>query len=229
MCTSIAEGIGLSRTYKMGEARVEALRGVDISVEDGEFLGIVGPSGSGKSTLLNILGCLERPTTGSYRLAGQDTSFLSDRELSHIRATKLGFVFQTFNLIAQCTVLENVALPFLYRAGVVGDSTDRSEKAIDRVGLWARRHHRPQELSGGEMQRAAIARALVMEPLLMLADEPTGNLDSKTGESILRLFGELNQGGTTVVVVTHESGVASCCDRIVHLSDGLIVGDGGES
>lgn len=221
----IVEAQKVKKIYDLGSAKVEALRGVDIVVQPQEFVGIMGPSGSGKSTLMYILGCLERPTEGTYLLSGQDTSFFSDHELSGIRATRVGFIFQTFNLIPQYTVEENVAMPFLYREEAETEVAIRVERAIERVGLSARRNHRPSELSGGEMQRAAIARALVVEPLLILADEPTGNLDSKTSDGILLALGELNRQGTTIILVTHDEKVASHCRRIVHLHDGRILGD----
>ena len=222
----IVEAKGIRRTYDMGSSTVEALRGVDIEIEEGDFVGIMGQSGSGKSTLMHILGCLDRPTEGTYVLAGRDVSRLSDQQLSHIRATQIGFVFQTFNLIPQCSVFENVALPFLYQKTADPHEQLRIEKAIEQVGLSSRRNHRPSELSGGEMQRVAIARAMLIRPLLILADEPTGNLDSRTGHSILALFRELNEQRITVVVVTHDSSVARHCRDIVCLHDGMIVGSG---
>ena len=221
----IVEAQGLAKTYSMGANQVEALRGVDLDVRRGEFVAISGPSGSGKSTLLHLLGCLDRPSGGTYRLAGQDVSFLPDRELSLIRATKIGFVFQTFNLLPQCTVMENVTMPFLYRMAPDGDKVrQKAATAIERVGLARRKTHRPSELSGGEMQRVAIARALVIDPLIVLADEPTGNLDTNTGQEILSVFAELNEQGVTIVIVTHDEYVTSRCHRVVRLSDGTIVG-----
>ena len=220
----IVEARDLTKVYGTGTAKVEALRGVGITVEAGEFLGVMGQSGAGKSTLMHILGCLDRPTHGTYLLAGQDVSRLSDRDLSLIRATKIGFVFQTFNLIPRCTVLENVMMPFLYQKGNGSAAviTRKAERAIDRVGLASRGTHKPSELSGGELQRAAIARAIVVQPLLVFADEPTGNLDLRTSEDILDLFRELNDEGTTLIVVTHSETVASCCKRVVRLEDGRI-------
>jgi putative ABC transport system ATP-binding protein len=225
---SIVEARGIKKVYEMGPQRVEALRGLDISVQPGEFIGIMGPSGSGKSTLMHIVGCLERATEGSCLLGGQDISHLSDRELSLMRATQIGFVFQTFNLIPQYSVAENVAMPFLYRKETRAEARYLAEKAIDLVDLSARQTHRPSELSGGEMQRVAIARALAVDPLLILADEPTGNLDSETSQSIISLFRELNEQGTTLIVVTHEKVVASHCQRICILHDGRIVDNGGK-
>ena len=225
----IVETLEIRKVYEMGSHKVEALRGLNFSVKSGEFVGIMGPSGSGKSTLMHILGCLERATEGTYLLGGKDISIISDRDLSLMRANQIGFVFQTFSLISQYNVFENVELPFLYRKETRLDSRRLAEKAIDRVGLSARRYHRPAELSGGEMQRVAIARALVMDPLLILADEPTGNLDSETGQNIISLFKDLNDQGTTLIVVTHEKEVASHCQTIYHLLDGRIVNNEGSA
>ena len=221
---TIVEARGLEKTYGAGSTRVDALCGVDVTIRKGEFVGIMGQSGAGKSTLMHILGCLDTPTRGSYLLAGQDVSRLSDRELSLVRASKIGIVFQAFNLIPRCTVLENVTMPFQYQhpAGSEADVTRRARKAIARVGLTSRETHTPSELSGGEMQRVAIARAIAVRPLLVLADEATGNLDSKTSEEILDLFSELNEDGTTLIVVTHSDRVASRCKRIVRLRDGRL-------
>ena len=221
---TIVEAKGIEKIYGTGTARVEALRGVDVTVRAGEFVGIMGQSGAGKSTLMHILGCLDTPTHGSYLLGGEDVSCLADRELSLIRASKIGIIFQTFNLIPRCTVLENVVMPFLYQNtnGSEADVTRRAREAIERVGLTSRRTHTPSELSGGEMQRVAIARAIAVKPLLVLADEATGNLDSKTSEEILDLFCELNDDGTTLIVITHSERVASRCKRIVRLRDGRL-------
>jgi len=224
-CEKIVETLGIRKVYEMGPNRVEALRGLDFSVRSGEFVAIMGPSGSGKSTLMHILGCLERATEGIYLLGGQDISSVSDRNLSLMRANQIGFVFQTFSLISQYNVFENVEIPFLYRKETRNKARRLAEKAIERVGLSARRHHKPSELSGGEMQRVAIARALAVDPLLILADEPTGNLDSKTSKNIISLFQDLNEQGTTLIVVTHEKEVASHCQTIYHLLDGRIVND----
>ena len=221
----IVETRGIRKVYEMGSHKVEALRGLDFSVKSGEFVGIMGPSGSGKSTLMHILGCLERATEGIYLLGGQDISSISDRELSLIRANQIGFVFQTFSLIFQYNVFENVEIPFLYRKETKNEARRLAEKAIERVGLYERRYHRPSELSGGEMQRVAIARALAVDPLLILADEPTGNLDSETSQNIISLFQDLNEQGTTLIVVTHEKEVASHCQTIYHLFDGQIVNE----
>ena len=221
----IVEIRGIRKVYEMGTHKVEALRGLDFSVKSGEFVAIMGPSGSGKSTLMHILGCLERATEGIYLLGGKDISSISDRELSLMRANQIGFVFQSFSLISQYNVFENVEIPFLYRKETRSEARPLVEKAIERVGLYERRYHRPSELSGGEMQRAAIARALAVNPLLILADEPTGNLDSKTSQNIISLFQDLNEQGTTLIVVTHEKEVASHCQTIYHLLDGQIVDD----
>lgn len=223
----IVEARGIKKVYEMGRERVEALRGVDISIQTGEFVGIMGPSGSGKSTLMHILGCLEKATEGTYLLGGQDISRVSDHDLSLMRANQIGFVFQTFNLIPQYSVFENVTMPFLYRKETRNEAGLLAERAIERVGLSARCNHKPSELSGGEMQRVAIARALAVDPLLILADEPTGNLDSETSKTIISLFCELNKQGTTLIVVTHEKEVASHCQTVYLLNDGRIVNDEG--
>jgi len=228
-CEKIVETRGIRKVYEMGPNRVEALRGLDFSVRSGEFVAIMGPSGSGKSTLMHILGCLERATEGIYLLGGQDISSVSDRNLSLMRANQIGFVFQTFSLISQYNVFENVEIPFLYRKETRNKARRLAEKAIERVGLSARRHHKPSELSGGEMQRVAIARALAVDPLLILADEPTGNLDSETSKNIISLFQDLNEQGTTLIVVTHEKEVASHCQTIYRLLDGRIVNDEGRA
>ena len=205
--------------------RVEALRGLDIDFVKGESVAIRGASGSGKSTLLNLLGCLDRPTSGHYLLGGEDVATLDDDQLSDIRGQRVGFVFQSFNLIAQLTILENVEVPLFYQ-GVAGHvRRQKAAEVLDMVGLSGRAHHRPSELSGGEQQRAAIARSLINDPLLILADEPTGNLDSVTSERILTMFDKLSAGGKTMVIVTHEDAVARRCSRIITLRDGLVVED----
>lgn len=209
----------------MGHGVVHALRKVDLQVRRGESLAIMGPSGSGKSTLMHLLGCLDRPSEGLYILHGQDISQLDDKALSLIRAIHIGFVFQSFNLIPQLTVYENVEVPFMYRNEPVPNAEERINKAIERVGLAHRAFHLPTELSGGEMQRVAIARALAIDPWLILADEPTGNLDSNTGTTILRLFQELNLQGVTILLVTHDEAVAKHCPRIIRMKDGGIVED----
>jgi putative ABC transport system ATP-binding protein len=212
---------GLKRHYQMGSEVVHALDGVDVSVRHGELVAIIGASGSGKSTLMNILGCLDRPTAGLYWLAGEDVSRLSDNRLAAVRNRQIGFVFQTFNLLARTTALENVEVPLLY--GGVKNPKAKAKEALERVGLADRTHHRPNELSGGQRQRVAIARALVNHPSIVLADEPTGNLDSRTSEEILDLFMDLNRQGVTIIIVTHEHDVAERCGRRIHMRDGRIV------
>jgi putative ABC transport system ATP-binding protein len=219
---TIVKTIGLAKSYSMGESVVHALRGIDADICAGDMVGVVGPSGSGKSTLLHILGCLDTPTEGRYFLGGEDVSSLNDRELSLVRASRVGFIFQTFNLIPTCNVLENVAMPFLYRENSGQQARDRAEKALQRVGLSHRAAHKPAELSGGERQRVATARALVVEPVLVLADEPTGNLDTATSEDVLQLFRNLNDQGTTFVIATHDETVVQYCDRVIELRDGMV-------
>ena len=221
----LIEATELRRSYWMGPTEVPALRGVDLEVERGELVAIMGPSGSGKSTLLHLLGCLDPPSGGRYRLDGVAVEQIEDAELSRIRNRKIGFVFQAFNLIPQHDVLENVELPLVY-AGVARPlRRERSLAILREVGLENKVRHRPTELSGGEMQRVAIARALVVEPLLLFGDEPTGNLDSRTGEGIMKLFVDLHRRGTTIVMVTHDPDVASYAQRTIHMRDGHIVSD----
>ena len=213
------------KTYLMGDTIVRALAGVSLTIETGEFTAIMGPSGSGKSTLMNILGCLDRPTSGSYKLDGAEVATLGDDELAVTRNRKIGFVFQNFNLLARMSALQNVALPMVY-AGVTKDERqERAQKALTIVGLGDRMHHRPNELSGGQRQRVAIARALVNEPTIVLADEPTGNLDSRSGDEIMEIFCDLNRQGRTVVLVTHEPDIAAYTRRTIMFRDGLIVKD----
>ena len=214
----------VTKTYQMGEVTVQALAGVSLEVRPGEMMAIMGPSGSGKSTLMNILGALDVPTGGTYLLAGQNVSRMDPNALSEIRNQKIGFVFQSFNLLPRTSALANVELPLIY-AGI-SQGRDRCVAALEMVGLGDRLHHKPNELSGGQQQRVAIARALVNHPSLILADEPTGNLDSKTGEEVMRIFQELNeQKGITIMFITHEPDIASHTRRIVRLQDGLIVSD----
>jgi putative ABC transport system ATP-binding protein len=215
----------ICKEFPVGSSRLKILENIDLTVRRGEFVAIMGPSGSGKTTLMYTLGCLERPTSGRYLLDGVDTAAASDEELSRIRANAIGFVFQTFNLLPGLSVYENIEAPFLYRSADDSRTRDRVMESIRRVGLLDRVGHKPSELSGGEMQRVAIARATCADPLLVLADEPTGNLDSRTGKEILALFEELHAGGSTIVMITHDRDVASAADRIVHLRDGRLVDD----
>ncbi|MHC4447911.1 MAG: ABC transporter ATP-binding protein, partial [Planctomycetota bacterium] len=198
---------------------------VDLSIEAGQYLAIMGASGSGKSTLMNILGCLDQPTAGSYRLTGRDVSQMDDGELSRVRGRQIGFVFQAFNLISELTTLENAEVPMFYQGMSRQERHDRAVEALERVGLEDRMNHRPSELSGGQQQRAAIARALVTDPTIILADEPTGNLDSKTGSAILGVIADLHRRGLTIIMVTHDERVADDCERIVRLRDGEIESD----
>src|SRR5512140_387359 len=211
------------KTYDLGLSKVPALRDIHVSIERGEFVAIVGQSGSGKSTLMNILGCLDVPTAGHYRLSGRDVSTLSDDELADVRNLEIGFVFQSFQLLPRASALENVELPLIYRGIGRKERRERATEALRRVQLEDRMKHKPTELSGGQRQRVAIARALVTEPSLLLADEPTGNLDSATGEEIIRLFEQLHQAGHTLCLVTHEPKLAARCPRAIRLSDGRIV------
>jgi putative ABC transport system ATP-binding protein len=216
----------LTRTYRVGQEEVRALDGVSFDVQRGEWLAVVGQSGSGKSTLMNLVGALDTPTSGSYHINGQDVEKLSDDALADLRNNEIGFVFQTFQLLPRSTALANVELPLVYRGVPRKERRERAVKALEAVGLANRMHHRPNELSGGQRQRVAIARALVGHPSLLLADEPTGNLDSATGEEIIRLFGELHRRGHTILLVTHEPRLAARCPRAIRLSDGRIVADG---
>ena len=213
------------KTYQMGDSIVRALAGVNLTVEEGEFTAIMGPSGSGKSTLMNILGCLDRPTSGSYKLDGAEVATLGDDELAITRNKKIGFVFQNFNLLSRMSALNNVALPMVYAGVPHKERLARAQRGLEMVGLGSRVHHKPNELSGGQRQRVAIARALVNEPSIILADEPTGNLDSKSGDEIMEIFCELNQQGRTVILVTHEPEIAAYTRRTVTFRDGLIVSD----
>ena len=216
---------GIEKTYLVGTQAVHAVRGVDLTVEHGEYLAIMGSSGSGKSTLMNLLGCLDTPTRGTYRLDGRDVSSLGEDELAAVRNQQVGFVFQTFNLLPRSTALQNVELPLVYAGAGAGERRERAHHALDQVGLSDRTHHRPSELSGGQRQRVAIARALVTEPSLVLADEPTGNLDSRTSEEIMALLGELDRGGRTLILVTHEIDIAAFTRRIIRLHDGQVASD----
>jgi putative ABC transport system ATP-binding protein len=224
---NVIEIRGLTKVYNLGEVEVRALDGVDLDVAEGEFLAVMGPSGSGKSTLMNIIGCLDRPTAGTYVLDGVDVSTLDRDERAVIRNAKIGFVFQSFNLLARTSAMENVELPLLY--GEFGWSRDQRKKAalnsLHRVGLAGREQSQPSQLSGGQQQRVAIARALVTNPAILLADEPTGNLDSRTSEEIMGIFQQLNDSGKTVVLITHEPDIAQHAKRVVHVRDGRIQQD----
>lgn len=220
----LIQGRSLAKTYRLGQVDVAALRGVDVDVRPGEFVAITGPSGSGKSTLMHILGCLDTPTSGTYQLDGEDVSGLTGKRLAQVRNRKVGFVFQTFNLMPRLSVEENVALPLKYRGGVArGERRARALRLLERLGLAERVGHRPDELSGGERQRVAIARALVGEPAILMADEPTGNLDSASGAEVMRTFAELHGAGHTIVLVTHDPNVAARAERVIQMSDGRVV------
>ncbi|WP_338866648.1 ABC transporter ATP-binding protein [Myxococcus stipitatus] len=216
----------ITRVFHVGGEEVRALRGVSFGINRGEWVAIIGQSGSGKSTMMNVLGCLDTPTSGRYMLNGKDVSRMSDDELAVIRNVEIGFIFQTFQLLPKETALANVELPLVYRGVSAKERRAKAMAALDKVQLTHRMHHRPNELSGGQRQRVAIARALVSEPSMLLADEPTGNLDSATGEEIVRLFEQLHQAGHTLVLVTHEPKLAARCPRAIRLSDGEIVADG---
>lgn len=216
---------GLNKWYTIGEETVKALNGVDLTIQRNEYVALMGPSGSGKSTLMNILGCLDTPTSGSYRLNGPDVAGLSDNELAEIRNRQIGFVFQTFNLLPRYSALENVALPLVY-AGIPKEQRNkRAAEVLQQVGLADRMQHKPNELSGGQRQRVAVARALVNTPAIILADEPTGNLDTKTSHEIMRLFHDIHQLGNTIILVTHEEDIARHAHRIVRMRDGVVESD----
>ncbi len=222
---ALIETRDLWKTYRMGDEEIHALRGVSIAIERGEYAAIMGPSGSGKSTLMNLIGCLDTPSKGTYLLNGKEASTMNDNELARIRNEEIGFVFQTFNLLPRATALHNVELPLVY-AGVPAKERDaRARQALERVELGSRMHHRPNELSGGQRQRVAIARALVNNPSILLADEPTGNLDTKTGIEIMALFESLYEAGNTIVLVTHEADVAAHAKRAIHIRDGQVEKD----
>jgi putative ABC transport system ATP-binding protein len=215
----------ITKSYQMGTQMVHALRGVDLAIEEGAFVTIMGPSGSGKSTLMNIIGCLDVPNSGTYILDGLDISTLSDNEQARIRNQRIGFVFQQFNLLPRTPALKQVALPLMYAGYGRSERNARAKEVLEKVGLGERMDHRPDELSGGQQQRVAVARALVVEPNIILADEPTGNLDTQTGEEILDLFAELNQQGMTLIIVTHDPEIAERTNQTIFIRDGLIVND----
>jgi len=222
---ALIETVDLWKTYVMGSEEIHALRGVSIAIERGEYVAIMGPSGSGKSTLMNLIGCLDTPSKGSYFLNGKQVSQMNDNELARVRNEEIGFVFQTFNLLPRATALHNVELPLVYAGVPAKDRQDRAKTALAKVELTDRMTHRPNELSGGQRQRVAIARALVNNPSILLADEPTGNLDSKTGLEIMGLFERLHQAGNTIVLVTHEADVAAYAYRAIHIRDGQVEND----
>ena len=222
---ALIETHDLWKTYKMGTEEVHALRGVSIAIERGEYVAIMGPSGSGKSTLMNLIGCLDTPTKGTYLLNGKKVSEMNDDELARIRNEEIGFVFQTFNLLPRASALHNVELPLVYAGISSRERRERANVALDRVELSDRKHHRPNELSGGQRQRVAIARALVNEPSILLADEPTGNLDSKTGIEIMSVFQRLHDAGNTIILVTHEADVAAYAHRVISIRDGQVEKD----
>jgi putative ABC transport system ATP-binding protein len=221
----LIETVDLWKTYVMGTEEVHALRGVSIQIERGEYVAIMGPSGSGKSTLMNLIGCLDTPTKGSYLLNNKQVSTMNDDELARIRNEEIGFVFQTFNLLPRATALHNVELPLIYAGVSAKDRAVRANEALDKVELGDRKGHRPNQMSGGQRQRVAIARALVNNPSILLADEPTGNLDSRTGVEIMALFEKLHEAGNTIVLVTHEPDVAAHAHRTIHIRDGQVEKD----
>ncbi|NNE32920.1 MAG: ABC transporter ATP-binding protein [Winogradskyella sp.] len=225
MSDNVIEIRNIIRDFKLGQEVVHVLKGIDLDIKRGEYVAIMGPSGSGKSTLMNLLGCLDTPTAGSYNLNGNDVSKMSDDELADIRNTEIGFVFQTFNLLPRTTALENVALPMIYAGASKKERQDRASEVLSDVGLADRMDHKPNQLSGGQRQRVAVGRALVNKPSIILADEPTGNLDSKTGTEIMALFDDIHAAGNTVIMVTHEEEIAAHAKRVIRLRDGIVESD----
>ncbi len=225
MSDNVIEIRNIIRDFKLGQEIVHVLKGIDLDIKRGEYVAIMGPSGSGKSTLMNLLGCLDTPTGGSYNLNGKDVSKMTDDELADIRNTEIGFVFQTFNLLPRTTALDNVALPMIYAGKSKKDRDERASEVLSDVGLADRMDHKPNQLSGGQRQRVAVGRALVNKPSIILADEPTGNLDSKTGTEIMALFDEIHAAGNTVIMVTHEEEIAAHAKRVIRLRDGVIESD----
>jgi putative ABC transport system ATP-binding protein len=225
MSDNVIEIRGIIRDFKLGQETVHVLKGIDLDIKRGEYVAIMGPSGSGKSTLMNLLGCLDTPTAGSYNLNGKDVSQMTDDELADIRNTEIGFVFQTFNLLPRTTALENVALPMVYAGASKKERVDRASEVLTDVGLADRMDHKPNQLSGGQRQRVAVGRALVNKPSIILADEPTGNLDSKTSLEIMELFDQIHASGNTVIMVTHEEDIAAHAKRVIRLRDGIIESD----
>ena len=225
MSDNVIEIRDIIRDFKLGQETVHVLKGIDLDIKRGEYVAIMGPSGSGKSTLMNLLGCLDTPTAGTYNLNGKDVSQMTDDELADIRNTEIGFVFQTFNLLPRTTALDNVALPMVYAGASKKERVDRASEVLTDVGLADRMDHKPNQLSGGQRQRVAVARALVNKPSIILADEPTGNLDSKTSLEIMELFDQIHASGNTVIMVTHEEDIAAHAHRIIRLRDGMIETD----
>jgi len=223
--SNVIEIRNIIRDFPLGQETVHVLKGIDLDIERGDYIAIMGPSGSGKSTLMNLLGCLDTPTSGSYILNGKDVSKMSDDELAEIRNNEIGFVFQTFNLLPRTTALENVALPMIYAGISKKERTERAEEVLEDVGLADRMDHKPNQLSGGQRQRVAVGRALVNKPSIILADEPTGNLDSKTSKEIMDLLDEIHRNGNTVIVVTHEEDIAARAHRVIRLIDGMVDSD----